>query len=506
MSAAVADLSMTKKLLVSPLVVVVSMVALVGLAFVGLSRQTATIDDLYNNRFVGYQSCSRIVNDVNVVQRNLYRILGLASANADPQIIEDLSKEQLAALANTQVFAEELARRESLNDQERELLAAALKSLAPYREQAASTLDMALTDYSVALAFMGGVEREFQGVYQALAELQALENRLGQERHEASKAASRAMMRNFSLVAGLVVVFSIVVSLVITRMILSRLRATMHVIGQVAEGDLTHAVASASRDEFGQLALSVDTMRVRMGQAVGQSKGIARRLSDSVSEQAASLEETAASLDELAAMTRRNADNSSEANHLMAEANEIIEKASLSMEQLAESTKQIADASQNTLNVIKSIDGIAFQTNLLALNAAVEAARAGSAGAGFAVVAAEVRNLAQRTAESAQSTSELIEDTVSRIRAGEQLAAAARGDFGAVKVAAAGVMAIMANIAGAAREQTDGIAQINQAVNELNLVVQQNASAAEGLATAMSAFRTEAASGPEEPALSEAFV
>ena len=124
----------------------------------------------------------------------------------------------------------------------------------------------------------------------------------------------------------------------------------------------------------------------------------------------------------------------------------------------------------------------------------------------FAVVAAEVRNLAQRTTESAQSTSGLIEDTVARIRAGEQLAAAARSDFGAVRAAAAGVMAIMANIADAAKEQTDGIAQINQAVNELNLVVQRNAAAAEGLASTMSAFRTEAAPGQESLAPSEAFV
>ena len=494
----IANLSMTKKLLVSPLVVVVSMAVLVAMAYVGFSSQSSAIDDLYNNRFVGYQSCARIINDVSVVHKNLYKVLSLAGSNADEKIIDALAKEQLKVLAETHQFADGIAKRDTLTPDEKKLFETALAQLKTYREQAAKVLDMAAADYSVALTFMGPVDGKFQEMYKALSELQSLEDRLGKDNHGASKAGFSAMLRNFILVAAVVVIFSIAVSLLITRMISSRLRETMNVLQLVAEGDLTHEISSTSSDELGQLAQSVNAMRVKMGEAVGQSKEIAETLSESSSQQAASLEETASSLDELESMTRQNAGNTGEANKLMSSANEIMEKANRSMMQLATSTNQIAEASQKTQNIVKSIDEIAFQTNLLALNAAVEAARAGEAGAGFAVVANEVRNLALRATESARSTSELIEDIVQKVHDGERLAHATKSDFDEVTSAASKVVSLMAEIAAASKEQSEGIGQINRAVAEMSTVTQKNAAAAEELASTMSMFRTEGRAAERE--------
>jgi methyl-accepting chemotaxis protein len=197
-------------------------------------------------------------------------------------------------------------------------------------------------------------------------------------------------------------------------------------------------------------------------------------------------------------MTRQNAGNTGEANKLMTSANETMEKANRSMMQLATSTNQIAEASRKTQNIVKSIDEIAFQTNLLALNAAVEAARAGEAGAGFAVVANEVRNLALRATESARSTSELIEDIVKKVRDGERLAQMTRGDFDEVTSAASKVVSLMAEIAAASKEQSEGIGQINRAVAEMSTVTQKNAAAAEELASTMSMFRTEGRAAESE--------
>ncbi len=492
----ISNLSMTKKLLASPLVVLVSMAGLVAMAYVGFSSQSSAIDDLWNNRFAGYQNCARIINDVNVVHKNIYKVLSLAGSNADEKIIDTLAKEQLKVLAQAQEFTEGVAKAEAITPEEKKLFEAALVQLKTYREHAVKVLDMAMADYSVALTFMGPVDGKYQAMYKALSELQALEVRLGKENYGSSKAGFSAMLRNFILVAVVVVVFSIALSLFITRMISSRLRETMDVLQHVAEGDLTRGTSSSSSDELGQLGQSVNTMRTKMGEAVGHSKEIAEMLSESASQQAASLEETASSLDELESMTRQNAGNTGEANRLMSSANEIMAKANRSMAQLATSTQQIAEASRQTQNIVKSIDEIAFQTNLLALNAAVEAARAGEAGAGFAVVANEVRNLALRATESARNTSELIDDIVSKVHDGERLAQATRSDFDEVTSAASKVVSLMAEIAAASKEQSDGIGQINKAVAEMNQVTQKNAAAAEELASTMSMFRTEGAQGP----------
>jgi methyl-accepting chemotaxis protein len=175
----------------------------------------------------------------------------------------------------------------------------------------------------------------------------------------------------------------------------------------------------------------------------------------------------------------------------VAEANE-------SMRDLTESMRAISLASEETGKIIKTIDEIAFQTNLLALNAAVEAARAGEAGAGFAVVANEVRNLALRATESARSTSELIEDIVKKVRDGERLAQMTRGDFDEVTSSASKVVSLMAEIAAASKEQSEGIGQINRAVAEMSTVTQKNAAAAEELASTMSMFRTEGRAAESE--------
>jgi methyl-accepting chemotaxis protein len=120
-------------------------------------------------------------------------------------------------------------------------------------------------------------------------------------------------------------------------------------------------------------------------------------------------------------MTKQNAENAAQADVLMKEANSVVSQADESMKEMTVSMKEISTASEETSKIIKTIDEIAFQTNLLALNAAVEAARAGEAGAGFAVVAEEVRNLAMRSADAAKSTAELIEGTVKKVSDGTQL-------------------------------------------------------------------------------------
>jgi methyl-accepting chemotaxis protein len=189
-------------------------------------------------------------------------------------------------------------------------------------------------------------------------------------------------------------------------------------------------------------------------------------------------------------MIGHNAKNTTEANSLMTHAEQEIKKANDHMVDLTKSMTEIAKASERAQKIVKNIDEIAFQTNLLALNAAVEAARAGEAGAGFAVVADEVRNLAMRATESAKNTSDLITDIVVRIKNGNDLVNTTSQVFGQVLTSSNTVVGLMGKITIASQEQTQGIEQINKAVQQMNITTQQNAASSEELAASMATFKT----------------
>ncbi len=207
-------------------------------------------------------------------------------------------------------------------------------------------------------------------------------------------------------------------------------------------------------------------------------------LAQGAAEQAAALEETSSALEEMAAMTNGNASNAEAAKTQMEAVTTIVDKVDHLMQDMSGAIDEIIRSSEETSKIIKSIDAIAFQTNLLALNAAVEAARAGETGAGFAVVAEEVRNLAMRAAAAAKSTSGLIENTLKAVRSGSELANSTQETFQENVEISRKVKDLVDEIATASREQAQGIDQLNIAVSEIDMVTQRNAaSAAESAST-----------------------
>ena len=227
--------------------------------------------------------------------------------------------------------------------------------------------------------------------------------------------------------------------------------------------------------------------------AAAEMSRASTNLAEGSNHQAATLEETSTAMEEMSSMIKLNAENAGQANSLTIESNQIIGRASEAMSELNQSMSDINQASEETAGIIKNIDEIAFQTNLLALNAAVEAARAGEAGAGFAVVADEVRNLAMRAATAANSTTQLIERTIDRVRHGSNLASNAGEAFGEVAKTAGKMGQLVNEIASASAEQAQGITQINQAMVEMDRVTQSHSASSEESAALSQQLASQAA-------------
>lgn len=202
-------------------------------------------------------------------------------------------------------------------------------------------------------------------------------------------------------------------------------------------------------------------------------------LASGTTEQATSLEHVSSMLEEMSAMSTMNAANTERANMNALEAHQSAGKSGKAVARLTEVIGSIKSSSNETARILKTIDEIAFQTNLLALNAAVEAARAGEAGKGFAVVAEEVRNLAQRSAEAARNTSELIEASQQNADNGVSVSTEVADVLTEITNGVGEITKTMGDLSASIAEQTKGVAEINSAIGEMANITKTNAATAE---------------------------
>ena len=278
------------------------------------------------------------------------------------------------------------------------------------------------------------------------------------------------------------------------------------ILDKVAARDMTARVQGNYKGDHAKIKLSLNTAvenlelalsqvaesTAQVAAASGQISSGSQNLAQGANEQASSLEEVSASLEEMSSMTRQNADNAMQAKNLSGEADQNAAVGTEAMGRMSSSIQKIKESSDQTAKIVKTIDEIAMQTNLLALNAAVEAARAGEAGRGFAVVAEEVRNLAQRSAQAAKNTADMIGESVKNADDGVKISREVARSFEQITTSSRKVNDLIAEIAAASKEQAVGIKQVNDAVSQMDKVTQQNAANAEESASASEELSSQA--------------
>ena len=349
-------------------------------------------------------------------------------------------------------------------------------------------------------------KQEVEAYYAALG-------RFAEMQEEANVAVGETLAntnRRHALISlGLLLGLMTVMAFGAQRLISSIREALQHSVEaaqRIAEGDLTVQLDTARSDELGDLMRALQAMTASLGGLVSQvrhatdsiqtaSSEIAsgnQDLSARTEQAASSLQQTASSMEQLSGTVQHYADTAREANQLATDATVAVRHGGEVVDQVVTQMDGIATASRKIADIIGVIDGIAFQTNILALNAAVEAARAGEQGRGFAVVAGEVRTLAQRSAQAAKEIKTLINDSTERVDNGAKLVGSAGQTMREIVSAIERVNQMMTEITASASEQSDGIRQVNGAVNHLDQMTQQNAALVEEAAAAATSLRDQA--------------
>jgi methyl-accepting chemotaxis protein len=493
------------KLLLAPMLVLVLLITTAGAAYVGMVRQNASLENLVQVRAARLKTAADVSGEARYAHAHIYQLLAWVNGSFAQARLDALSRDIKARHTTIDALLRQLDA-DATGDAERKIAAQSLQALAAYRKAVLETMDMAQMDQSIATNSMAIAEKQFLLLNDQLAQLSALEKQLSEAAHTQAKADFRTLNATMAIMVLLSIALSIGVTMAVRGAMLRDIRAIADVVIALAAGRLAAGRSPQGRDEIADTARMLDQTMANLTQTLTTILGAVRSIDTAAREiatgnldlstrtemQASSLEQTASAMNSLTQAVQANAANARQACQLAAGASDLAQHGGAAMEDAVHTMASIRASSRQIVDIIAVIDGISFQTNILALNAAVEAARAGEQGRGFAVVAAEVRTLAQRSAAAAKEIKTLIAASVATIDSGSASVQQAGERMGGIVAAVQQVNDIIARISAASAEQAQGIAEVNQAVGQMDDVTQQNAALVEQAAAAAASLQDQA--------------
>jgi methyl-accepting chemotaxis protein len=519
-----ARLKIGPKLLLAPGVVLLLLVLLSCGAYYAMLRQNQSLETIVQQREVHMRSASDLVASAQKAHTDIYQLItwisgSFARLRIDP-LIRDIHR-QHAAIERGFV---KLAAMTYASSAERRYVEQAASAHRQYVRAARDVMELAEVDQSISASAMVKADTAFAVVAQRLNELSRLEQELARQASDSAAADFTTVSTLMPLVILLSIVLSLAITMAVRRALLTEIRGIGSAAIELASGDLTVKDRVYGNDEIADTSRALDasirnlngTLRTILESA--RSIGSASReialgnahLTRGAGARASSLEHTASSMQELAATVNLTADSAQAANRLAESATSVAQRGGGVVERLVTTMESVKGSSRRVVEIGGLIDNIANETGTLALNAALEAARAGEKGRDFALLASEVRALAQRSAAAAREIRELATNSVAEIEGGTAWAAEAGTSMADIASSVQQVGDIITQISCASAEQASGLSEVNQAIVQMDEMSQKNsvlvaeaASAARSLqeqaltlSRAVAAFRLDAPVAP----------